>query len=272
HLLFVLSAILYSSVVLRDELDNRTITYLFLRPVPKWLVGLCKVGGAILLSGVPVLLFLILHSIMLKISLLPFLAPLMLQQFFFCSFFCLLSLIIRHPILWAIIFTIMLPPDLPGALKLFSISFHQQNLYGEIFRNLEVAPLSQELFHQEVPEDEITSLDKSVFSKPLWNLLSNALGSEKKAEKKALYFKTRVTLRSPGKKWLVTDEVTHHQFLLRKKGQELYFYNTLYQDPDSYFPETSWLWIFYGFFISLLGVALLTQFREFKLGIPSSNK
>lgn len=268
HLLFVLSAILYSGVVLRDEFDNRTITYLFLRPVPKWLIGLCKVVGATLLSGVPLLFYLVLHSLVMKISLFPFLFPLMLEQFFFCSFFCLASLLFRHPILWSIIFTIMLPPDLPGALKLFSILYHQENLYKEVFRNLEVAPLTNKLTQKEVSEEEFKLLDQGVFSKSLYTTLAGSLRNEKKS----FYQKTMVTPRTLGEEWLVTDEVTQNQFLLRRSSQTLYFYNTIYQDPNTYFPEISWRIIFYGILVCLLGIVLLLQFREFKLGTTATNK
>jgi ABC-2 type transport system permease protein len=52
HALVPLTALLYSSGMIRDEIDDRTLTYLLLRPLPRWSVYLTKLLATYLLTAV----------------------------------------------------------------------------------------------------------------------------------------------------------------------------------------------------------------------------
>lgn len=269
-ILFLFSALLYSCPIVRDEFDNKTITYLFIRPVPKWLIAICKVLGATLLSCIPVFLFLLLHSLILNVSLHAFLFPLFFQQLFLCTVFCLMAFALRHPILWAIVWMIMFPPEMPGSLKLISLTYHQQMLYTETFRQLEKAPLSNEILALEVSEAQIQLLNQETFPVEFRDPLSQAVSQEKKR-----FFKNNLTIkvRVPGKKWLIEDQGAKHQYLMQYKHPKLHFFNnTLYLEPESYFPETSSLVLWYGTFIGLVLIMFMISHWEFKLGIPTTPK
>jgi hypothetical protein len=139
---FFICALLYSSSVIRDEFENTTITYLFIRPIPKWVIALSKVAGASLLSMVPVLFYFLIHQLLLPIPLWSFILPLFYLQGTICCLFCFFSLMLPHPIMWGLVIYFVMNAYVPGAFKALSLQFHQQNIYGAVFRSLEISELT----------------------------------------------------------------------------------------------------------------------------------
>jgi ABC-2 type transport system permease protein len=52
HTLAPLAALLYASGVIRDDVEEQTLTYLLLRPLPRWGIYLVKLGAALFVTSV----------------------------------------------------------------------------------------------------------------------------------------------------------------------------------------------------------------------------
>jgi ABC-2 type transport system permease protein len=57
HALVPLSALLYASGMIDDEIENQTLTYLLVRPLPKWAVYVAKLLATVLVISALVVLF-----------------------------------------------------------------------------------------------------------------------------------------------------------------------------------------------------------------------
>src|SRR5947208_14079612 len=57
HVMITLTALLYASAMIQDEIEEQTLTYLLIRPLPKWAIYLTKLLATLVLTTVLVSLF-----------------------------------------------------------------------------------------------------------------------------------------------------------------------------------------------------------------------
>jgi len=114
--LLLLSTLFYGSAVVREEVENKTLTYLLLRPIPKWAIFLGRYLAAIL-----IVLLLLAASLVLSYSVCALeggfgtfvrnldllardLGALALGAFAYTAVFALLSAAFKHPMLIGLAF------------------------------------------------------------------------------------------------------------------------------------------------------------------------
>jgi ABC-2 type transport system permease protein len=119
HALIPLTALLYACGMIQDELEDQTLTYLFIRPLPKWAIYVTKLLATVpvtcCLAGVFTLLtFLVIHwgsadawSAGLPVRALKTVALQALALLGYCSLFGFLSLFVRRSLVVGIAYIIV---------------------------------------------------------------------------------------------------------------------------------------------------------------------
>jgi ABC-2 type transport system permease protein len=119
HVLATLTALLYAAGIIRDEVEGQTLTYLLLRPLPRWALYLTKLAATILvtsaLTGVFTLLtFAVIYAnttefwdSALLMRALKAVAVMALAQAAYCSLFALLGLVTRWALLGGLAYIVI---------------------------------------------------------------------------------------------------------------------------------------------------------------------
>src|SRR5437588_7885978 len=119
HALATLTALLYAAGILQDEVEGQTLTYLLLRPLPRWALYLTKLATTILVSSLLTGIFTVLALVVLYwgtpelwANVLPWralkIAALMaLGQTAYCSLFAALSLFTRRSLIAGLAYIIV---------------------------------------------------------------------------------------------------------------------------------------------------------------------
>jgi ABC-type transport system involved in multi-copper enzyme maturation permease subunit len=145
YLQFLLLAVtlFYATAIIGDEIDEKTITYLFVRPVPRAVIFLgkylsCVLVGGLLIIPSAVLSFLILTSADPAEEAFRHLgviaqdaAILILGILAYSSFFGLMGAALKRPLLWGILFCLgweSLVTYIPGFIHRFTIMHYLQSL------------------------------------------------------------------------------------------------------------------------------------------------
>jgi len=143
HFLLLVVTLFYGTSLLGDEIDDKTITYLFVRPVPRATIYLGK-----FLSGVLMASLLVLPSAIVTFGILSTLDPpsevfahvpifaqdlviLILGTAVYCSVYGFLGTYFKYPLLIGIIFTLVwesVVTYIPGYIHRFTVLHYLQSL------------------------------------------------------------------------------------------------------------------------------------------------
>lgn len=143
HFLLLAVTLFYGTSLIGDEVDDKTITYLFVRPVPRATIYLGKFLSGVLMGSI-----LILPSAALTFSILSMLDPasevtahlsifaqdmmiLLLGTAVYCSVYGFLGAYFKHPLLIGIIFTLVwesVVTYIPGYIHRFTVLHYLQSL------------------------------------------------------------------------------------------------------------------------------------------------
>jgi ABC-2 type transport system permease protein len=136
--LLPLIALLYSSGIVQDEQEEQTITYLLIRPIPKWLLYLTKMAATwtttvLLVVVLTILTYAAIYirtDVDLNAAVLRCLkaaAILSLATITYCSIFGAMSLIIRRTLIVGILYTAIVEgvlASLPLSLRLMTVIYY----------------------------------------------------------------------------------------------------------------------------------------------------
>jgi ABC-2 type transport system permease protein len=119
HVLATLTALLYAAGIIRDEVEGQTLTYLLLRPLPRWALYLTKLAATVLvtsaLTGVfTVLTFAVIYwgtaefwGGALPVRALQAALVMALAQAAYCSLFAVLGMVTRWALLGGLAYIIV---------------------------------------------------------------------------------------------------------------------------------------------------------------------
>lgn len=169
--LSILLALLYGTAIISDEIDNKTITYLFTRPIRKDLLILSKfvayLSGAIGISILSSLLtFLIVatdgrmpYSFGNNLSLfLKYLGVLILALITYGSIFVFLGTTIKRPVLVGLFFAFgweKITVVVPGLIKKFSVAHYLLSIFP----------------NKHIPRKMVTELFRGTTSRPVLSII-----------------------------------------------------------------------------------------------------
>ena len=140
----ILSALLYGSSTISAELENKTLTYLFTRPIPKWLVLLGKYAGfcvclSVLMLGSLSLTFLAVGKPHGWIWLSSYMKTSVLAIFAYGAVFTLLGLIVpRRAIIAGLVIGMgeFITALIPSVAKAFTVTYYLRALNFADLRGL----------------------------------------------------------------------------------------------------------------------------------------
>ena len=110
HTLAPLVALLYASGIIQDDVEEQTLTYLLLRPLPRWAIYLVKLSATVFVTAALTVVFTAAASLAIALTAsepataaligrdLKLTGILVLTQFAYCGLFGLLGLVTRHPL------------------------------------------------------------------------------------------------------------------------------------------------------------------------------
>jgi ABC-2 type transport system permease protein len=114
HAIAPLTALLYAAGIIQDEVEEQTLTYLFLRPLPRWALYLVKLAATLLVTSTLTVVFTtITFAVIALTTSEPGTAGLMgrafkmalllgLAQVAYCGLFGFLGLLVRRPFIWGV--------------------------------------------------------------------------------------------------------------------------------------------------------------------------
>src|SRR5437870_10005823 len=119
HVMVTLTALLYASAMIQDEIEEQTLTYLLIRPLPKWAIYLTKLLATLVL----VILFAAFFTVLtegvihwgsagwwqevLSLRVLKIISLMALLLVAYCSLFGCLSLFLRHMLIVGLIYSLL---------------------------------------------------------------------------------------------------------------------------------------------------------------------
>ena len=119
HVMITLTALLYASAMIQDEIEEQTLTYLLIRPLPKWAIYLTKLLATLVL----VILFAAFFTVLtegvihwgsagwwqevLSLRVLKIISLMALLLVAYCSLFGCLSLFLRHMLIVGLIYSLL---------------------------------------------------------------------------------------------------------------------------------------------------------------------
>jgi ABC-2 type transport system permease protein len=163
HGLAPLTALLYASGMIQDEIEEQTLTYLLIRPLPKWAIYLTKVLATFLVTAVLVGAFTVVTYLAIYIGMpgaslgtvvertWKTMAVLTLALFTYCALFGLVSLIVKRSLVAGVAYVIIFESVLANidfAVRRLTVMYYFRVLaerwiglgYGEWALNLPDAP------------------------------------------------------------------------------------------------------------------------------------
>ncbi len=143
HFALLAVCLFYATSLLGDEVEERTITYLFVRPVPRTMIYVGKYLACVLVASM-----LVLPSFVLSFSIVSALDPpeevvrhlpallkdlgiLVLGILAYCGLFGFLGTTLKRPLLWGLVFAIgweVIVTYIPGYIHRFTIAHYLQSL------------------------------------------------------------------------------------------------------------------------------------------------
>ncbi|MBS1704765.1 MAG: ABC transporter permease subunit [Armatimonadetes bacterium] len=126
-----LAATMFATAVVNQEVEQKTITYLLTRPIPRWQILICRYLAAVTATFVVTLFSLIavsigvpdigpLHQLVLRD-----IVTLLLGSFAYSALFVMVSLLIHRPMIWCLLFAFgweVAVPNMPGSTFYLSIN------------------------------------------------------------------------------------------------------------------------------------------------------
>lgn len=156
-----LISLIYGANMIAHEIDNKTLTYLLIRPVPKWLIILAKylanvlvATGLIWIASLICLIMAILlnhnyHWENIVGIFIPFLLTNLVGAAVFTAIFNLMGLITRKPLLFGLAYCLLIEwllSNLPMTLQNLSVSYYLRNLLvsNSFIRDIFIKEISPE--------------------------------------------------------------------------------------------------------------------------------
>ena len=142
HVLAPLTALLYAAGIIRDDIEEQTLTYLLLRPLPRWALYLMKLLATLVLTAVVTALFALIAmgviglvanppataaTVPLLTRALRLTAMLSLVQVGYCGLFGLLGLLTRRSLLAGAMYIVLfegLLASLDTVARRLTVMFH----------------------------------------------------------------------------------------------------------------------------------------------------
>jgi ABC-2 type transport system permease protein len=118
HALAPLAALLYSAGIIQDEIEEQTLTYLLLRPLPRWMLYLIRLMATVLMTSLLTAVFTMITFAVINLTAREpatagFVVPalktaglLMLAQIGYCGLFGLMGLLMRRSLLIGVAYII----------------------------------------------------------------------------------------------------------------------------------------------------------------------
>jgi ABC-2 type transport system permease protein len=157
HALLPLTALLYASGVIQDELEDQTLTYLLIRPIPKWALYVTKLLATLCITMALVVTFTLLTYLAIFLGtpefwgpvfpLKPFQAALLfvLSLVAYCSFFGWLGLMVRRSLVLGVVYIVLfewLLANIDFAVRRLTVTYYWRVLAD---RWLEIRPDPQRI-------------------------------------------------------------------------------------------------------------------------------
>jgi ABC-2 type transport system permease protein len=119
HVLATLTALLYAAGIIRDEVEGQTLTYLLLRPLPRWALYLTKLAATVLVTSALTSVFTVLTFAVIYANTAEFwdgalamralkaAAVMALAQAAYCSLFAFLGMVTRWALLGGLAYIVL---------------------------------------------------------------------------------------------------------------------------------------------------------------------
>jgi ABC-2 type transport system permease protein len=118
HAFAPIAALLYSAGIIQDDVEEQTLTYLMLRPVPRFMIYIIKLVGTILITSLLTAIFTTITYVVISLTTknpepieviqpaLKAAALLTLAQACYCGFFGLLSLLMKRSLMIGVVYIV----------------------------------------------------------------------------------------------------------------------------------------------------------------------